>query len=217
MVLTDELAISALDLCWRGVRSHTQRDIGIGKSILRGLARPASRSATGCRAQQRFQLRNVLFTQSESACYTDEHRVFCRMKAPISSDGHALQLQKQLNEWRAPATDRRKSIHRSIEIKLWLFSFAEGSPGLAPLFVIKTQHAEDLLNRVDLIARNDAINFAERTHYSKDGFDQPCLRNAQAADDESSQGVVGDVADKPADKNPGKAACEQPDECTNEG
>jgi len=133
--------------------------------------------------------------------------VFRRVELSISGDCHALQLQKELNEWSTPATDCRKSIHCGIKIKMRLFPFAECGFGQTALFVSKAQHAEDLLNGIDLVACDDAIRFAESTHYSKEGSDQLCLRNAQPADHSSLQRIASEIADYSTHKQPYWAAC----------
>ena len=208
MVLANEPAVGTLDIRWSSVRSHAQCDIGIGEPILRRPARRTSCSATGCCPQQRLQLSNISLSESQPACNTNQYGVFCRVDLSISGHCHALQLQKELNERRTPATDRRKSIHCGIKIKMRLFSFAECRFGQTTLFVIEAQHAEDLLNGFDLVACNNAICFADSTHYSKDGFDQLCLRNAQPADHSSLQCFAGEIANKTTHKEPDGTACE---------
>jgi len=145
-------------------------------------------------------LSNVSLSESQPACNTNQHGVFCRVDLSISGHCHALQLQKELNEWRTPATDCRESNHCSIKIKMRLFSFAECGFGQTALFVSEAQHAEDLLNSFDLVACNDAIRFAESTHYSKDGFDQLGLRNSQPADHSSLQCFASEIANNSTHK-----------------
>jgi hypothetical protein len=190
--------------------------MGIGEPILRRPARRISCSATGCRPQQRFELSNVSLSQSQPARNTNQHGVFRRVELSISGHCHALQLQKELNERRTPATDCRKSIHCGIKIKMRLFPFAECGFGQTALFVSEAQHAEDLLNGIDLVACNDAIRFAESAHYSKDGSDQLCLRNAQPADHGSLQRIASEIADNSTHKEPYWATCEQTDDCADE-
>jgi hypothetical protein len=153
-------------------------------------------------------LSNISLSESQPACNTNQYGVFCRVYLAIGGHCHALQLQKELNERRTPATDSRKSIHCSIKIKVRLFSVAECGFSQAALFVIEAQHAEDLLNRFNFIACNDAICFADSTHHSKDGFDQLCLGNAQPADHSSLQCFVSDIANKATHEEPDGAACE---------
>ena len=216
MVLADKFAVGTLDIRWRGVRRHTECDIGVGEPILRRPARRTSCGTTRCCAQQRFELSNVSLSQSQPACNTNQHGVFRRVDSSISRHRHALQLQKKLNERRTPATDCRKSIHCGIKIKIRLLPFAERGFGQTALFVIEAQHAEDLLNGIDLVACNDVIRFAESTHDSKDRSHQLCLRNAQPADNSPLQRFAGEIADNSTHKEPYWAPCEQTDECADE-
>ena len=216
MVLADQFAVGTLDIRWSSVWRHTECDIGIGEPILGRPARRTTRSTTGCCSQQRFELRNVSLGQPQPACNTNQHGVFRWVDLSIRRHRHALQLQKELNERRSPATDCRKSIHCGIKIKIWLLPFAERGFGQTALFVIEAQHAEDLLNGIDLVACNDAIRFAESTHYSKDRSHQLCLRNAQPADNSPLQRFAGEIADNSTHEEPYWATCEQTDDCADE-
>lgn len=216
MVLADQFAIGALDICSRRVRRHTECGVGIGESILRRLTRRASCRTACCGAQQRFQLSNIGLGQPKPAGDTNQHGVLGGMHISISSDCHTLQLQKKLYERRTPATDSSKSIHRDIEVKIRLFPFAECSPGLTALLIIEAQHAKDLLNCLDLVASNDAVDLAERTHNGKHGFDQRRLRDSQSSDHESLQSLAGEMAHDPADKGPEWATCKETYDCAND-
>ncbi len=134
----------------------------------------------------------------------------------IRCDRHALQLQKELHERRAPATDRSKSIYRSIEFKIRLLTLVKGRPGLTPQFVAESQHAKDLLNGIDLVARNNPIYLAERAHDGESRFNQRRLRNTQPANHRSSQCSAGEIADNSTHKQPDRATCEQADDCADQ-
>ena len=159
---------------------------------------------------------NVSLGQPQPTCNTNQHGVLRRVDLSIRRHGHALQLQKELNEGRTPATDRRKSIHCGIKIKIRLFPLAERGFGPAALFIVEAQHAENPLNGIDLVACDNAIRFAESTHDSKDRSHQLCLRNTQPADNGPLQRFASEITNNSTHKGPYWATCEQTDDCADE-
>ena len=100
-----------------------------------------------------------------------------------------------------------------VEVEIRLLAAAEGRLGLAALFVVQPQHVEDLFDRVDLVARNNAVCLAKGTHDGERRLDHLRLHDLQPTDNRLSQYGACPIAERRADEESGKTA----EKCAEEG